>query len=200
MRGIYAIRHAKTGRVYIGKSNGVNARWRQHRHDLDRGRHINAGLQADWAKYGPDAFTFEVLEEVGAEVDLRDAEQRHFAAAPPDRRYNIAGVNPATPAGELPSDAVGEFFALLADIVSGRWQWEREHGPAALRTLRSMDERLSAVEMRALGEAAPSTGSVLFDLIMEKGADNAMLAHVGQSLERRIGRLEEHVFETDVEL
>jgi Straboviridae intron-associated endonuclease 1 len=47
VRGIYTIRHAKTGRVYVGKSNGVDVRWRQHRHDLDCGRHINAGLQAD---------------------------------------------------------------------------------------------------------------------------------------------------------
>lgn len=128
------------------------------------------------------------------------AQQRHFAAVPPDRPYNIAGVNPATPASGLPPDAVGEFFALLADIVSGRWEWERENGPEALLYRRALDERLTAMEMHAFGEAAPSTGSVLFDLIMEKGADNAMLAHIGQSLERRTGRLEEHVFETDVEL
>jgi hypothetical protein len=63
VRGIYAIRHAKTGGAYIGKSNSVEARWRQHRHDLDCGKHINAGLQADWARDGADAFTFEVLEE-----------------------------------------------------------------------------------------------------------------------------------------
>lgn len=191
--GVYAIRNAKTSRVYIGKSTDIPARWRQHRRDLARGKHINKELQEDWRQYGPDAFAFEVLEEAATWADLHNAEQRHYAATPPELRYNIAPVNPYLPGRGIPPEAAEEFFALMADITSGRFVWRYENGPDALQFLRSLDERLCNIEIHVFGVVAPTIGSVLFDFIMERGADSWMLARIARSLEQRIGRLEEQV-------
>lgn len=61
---VYSITHDPTGRLYIGASLNVAARWKQHRTLLEAGRHPNAGLQEAWAASGPDSFAFAVLEEV----------------------------------------------------------------------------------------------------------------------------------------
>jgi arsenate reductase len=132
------------------------------------------------------------LEVVASDADLHDAEQRHYAAAPADLRYNIAGVNTASPVRSLSADASMEFFAILADIVSGRWQWERENGPAMLHTLRSLDGRLCAAEMRVFGDASPTIGSVhplAIQVMREIGIGiSAAAGHSAKSLDELAGQ------------
>lgn len=48
--GIYEIRHAATGRLYIGSSKDIEARWRKHLSDLRLGRHVNSALQKDFQR------------------------------------------------------------------------------------------------------------------------------------------------------
>ncbi|TXD58873.1 hypothetical protein FUT88_13430 [Ralstonia sp. TCR112] len=62
--GIYVIRNVSNGKVYIGSSGDVTTRWRQHRSDLNCGRHHSISLQRAWAKYGCGAFQFELIEIV----------------------------------------------------------------------------------------------------------------------------------------
>lgn len=62
--GIYKITHCESGMAYIGQSNDISARFKQH---------IKRGLGADtptqnklypaMKKFGPEAFMFEILEE-----------------------------------------------------------------------------------------------------------------------------------------
>lgn len=93
--GIYAIKNATNGKTYVGQSLDILQRWRQHKHRLAEGSHLNAHLQAAWQLHGADAFVFEALrlcepDALGAE------EEKALAAIPPELRYNLgpAGDNP----------------------------------------------------------------------------------------------------------
>lgn len=76
-QGIYKIENKVNGKVYIGSSVDVQRRWQGHRSTLRGGYHANPHLQASWDKYGEDAFTFTVLEEVEG-CELLTTEQRHL--------------------------------------------------------------------------------------------------------------------------
>ena len=71
MKGIYKIECNKTGKCYVGSSNNLNKRLRQHKWALEGNRHANVKLQRAWDKYGGDCFLFTVMEEVlGSNEDL----------------------------------------------------------------------------------------------------------------------------------
>jgi len=87
--GIYCIRHdVDGGRVYIGSSVSLKARWKSHRTQLRQGKHHAAHLQRAWLKYGESAFVFEVLEYVPNVAELIIREQSWI---------DVAGaINPLT--------------------------------------------------------------------------------------------------------
>lgn len=61
--GIYAIRNAVNGKLYVGQSVNIEKRLRAHRDRLRGGVWSgNIHLVAAWRKYGEDAFRFEILE------------------------------------------------------------------------------------------------------------------------------------------
>jgi hypothetical protein len=61
--GVYAIRHAASGRACVGSSSNIGGRWRLHRSLLRRGVHHSPRLQRTWDKYGEAAFEWVVLEQ-----------------------------------------------------------------------------------------------------------------------------------------
>ena len=63
MHSIYRIVNAVDGRSYIGQTNNIKRRRKEHFVDLKAGVHHNPFLQNAYNKYGRSAFTFEVLEE-----------------------------------------------------------------------------------------------------------------------------------------
>lgn len=67
--GVYQIKNEKSGKVLFGSSTNLHGPLNRHRFMLSIGRHLNAALQEDWNRLGPDAFTFEVLEEVKPSQD-----------------------------------------------------------------------------------------------------------------------------------
>lgn len=73
--GIYRITRLETGRSYIGSSQNLRKRFYWHRKMLGEGRHHSQFLQRAWAKYGPDAFEFVVIETVERKEDLISREQ-----------------------------------------------------------------------------------------------------------------------------
>jgi group I intron endonuclease len=75
LSGIYEIRCIPTGKIYIGSSVNLPARWSRHRLTLRQGTHKNKYLQLAWSKYGHEAFEFSVLEFV-SEADLLSSEQK----------------------------------------------------------------------------------------------------------------------------
>lgn len=75
---IYQITCVETKKFYIGSTMNKHQRWARHRKELRAGTHVNKHLQAAWTKYGESAFTFTVLEEVGAPALLFAVEQRYL--------------------------------------------------------------------------------------------------------------------------
>ena len=50
-------------KFYIGSSNDIYRRWREHKKDLRDGCHDNEHLQNAWKKYGENNFEFKIIEE-----------------------------------------------------------------------------------------------------------------------------------------
>ena len=74
--GVYMIKCLINGKVYIGKSNDVKRRWREHKSRLKRNNHENEKLQYDWNEYGEDNFEFKLIEnydneEFGIELEKK---------------------------------------------------------------------------------------------------------------------------------
>ena len=67
--GLYAVRCAATGEVWVGTSRQIGQQENKVWFSLRSGGHPNRRMQAAWAAHGADAFSFEVLEEVdGSEM------------------------------------------------------------------------------------------------------------------------------------
>ena len=62
--GIFRIKNTRTGKILLGSSTNLHGPLNKHRFILSIGRHDNAALQNDWNQFGPDAFSFEILEIV----------------------------------------------------------------------------------------------------------------------------------------
>ena len=60
--GIYIIKSVVNGKFYIGSSNNVHRRWRDHRAMLRKDAHYNAKMQNHFNKYGKDCFSFKIVE------------------------------------------------------------------------------------------------------------------------------------------
>lgn len=72
--GVYQITNTTDGKIYVGKSNDVKNRWRNHRYQLKKGIHPNAHLQAAYRLDGADAFIYSILEECERSViEAREA-------------------------------------------------------------------------------------------------------------------------------
>ena len=90
--GVYSIRCKKNGRIYIGESKNIEARWCQHKLDLRYQRHCNKLLQQDYNKYGYDGFVWSVLGEYKKEKERKAAELNYIhALGSAEHGYNIVG-------------------------------------------------------------------------------------------------------------
>lgn len=74
MQGIYKIENIINGKVYIGQSTNIEARWQHHIIYLNENIHRNPHLQNAWNKYGSKHFNFSVIEECEYDV-MSDREQ-----------------------------------------------------------------------------------------------------------------------------
>lgn len=104
--GIYAIRHVASGKVYVGSSVNMTARWSEHRSKLRRGKHHSPRLQHAWDKYGEASFEF-VVRELISDKDARIARETELIASlgacDKARGYNIL-PQAASPAGRVLSE------------------------------------------------------------------------------------------------
>ena len=67
--GVYLIKNIANGRVFLGSSLNLEGPLNSHRFKLMSGRHPNEALQKDWNEFGPDKFTFEILEVIKVKDD-----------------------------------------------------------------------------------------------------------------------------------
>lgn len=103
---VYAIRCVKNGKVYIGRTQNLERRMREHMGDLQNKRKRSrtgngygpSDFQKDFDQYGESAFEVYVLEEDVPPDTVRDREAAWIAdyqAANPQYGYNILGEKPA---------------------------------------------------------------------------------------------------------
>lgn len=130
--GVYQIRNTKTGKVYIGSSNNIGRRWREHLSELRAGAHFNDRLQRDWGQFGEGAFRMEVVEECNepALIHKERATIRRRKAHRPEHGYNSSDQ----------PDRVGAKLTE-ADVVEMR-RLRRETG----LTYREIGERFGVTE------------------------------------------------------
>ena len=73
--GIYQIRNAVNGKVYVGSSVNLINRRAEHFRQLRKNIHHNIKLQYSYNKHGEPSFVFEVVEFVDKPEDLISREQ-----------------------------------------------------------------------------------------------------------------------------
>lgn len=61
--GVYKITNTKNGKFYIGSSENVERRWKQHTKDLMKGYHHCNKFQEDFVNYDLEDYTYEIIEE-----------------------------------------------------------------------------------------------------------------------------------------
>jgi hypothetical protein len=62
--GVYRVHNTVADRSLVGSSRDLPAILNRNRLQLQTGGHQNRALQHDWNTLGPDAFAFEVLDEL----------------------------------------------------------------------------------------------------------------------------------------
>ncbi len=93
--GCYAIVCVPNGKRYIGATEKFYNRCYQHGYRLDVGTHTNKRLQADWKKYGRNAFRFEILERNGEPARMEDEGWliAQYDSASVEKGYNLSSYN-----------------------------------------------------------------------------------------------------------
>lgn len=97
--GVFRLYNKLTGKSFVGRSVDLPAILNRHRAQLRMGVHASRELQQDWNDLGPDAFDFEILDELppperpGADPteDLKVLEQLWLDRLSPygERGYNV---------------------------------------------------------------------------------------------------------------
>lgn len=78
--GVYKITNRAGGKIFVAGSMNIPAKFNSIRFQLNFKCHRVAELQADWNRFGPDAFSFETLETIKAD-SLPPEEWRKAVAA-----------------------------------------------------------------------------------------------------------------------
>jgi group I intron endonuclease len=88
--GVYAIFNRVSEKMYIGSSINMAKRWTKHRHELRKGTHHCQPLLRAIAKYGLNAFSFDVIEHVSNPDKLIEREQQWINLFNPE--YNTCKI------------------------------------------------------------------------------------------------------------
>lgn len=78
-KGIYKITNKINQKVYIGKSNNIENRWKYHQTRYLQEKEYNKPLYRAFRKYGINNFSFEILEEIDNNIyDIISNEREIF--------------------------------------------------------------------------------------------------------------------------
>ena len=93
--GVYKIINKINKKFYVGSTStiGFEKRWKKHILDLNKNIHHSFYLQKSWNKYGPDNFSFEIIEECISEKCIIK-EQYYLDFLKPE--YNICKMAGST--------------------------------------------------------------------------------------------------------
>lgn len=99
--GIYSIRNIVNHKQYIGSSNNIFKRIREHRQGLRKGDGINNHFQNAYNKYGENSFEYNIIEKCKEEIKLV-REQYYLTLLKPEYNgsYNVM-ANTGQPRSEV---------------------------------------------------------------------------------------------------
>lgn len=175
-------------RRYYGSAVDIQARWRAHRDDLTRGRHVNKKLQNCWNKYGETSFTWTVVEEC-SKNNLLIVEQKYLDQnfAEPKQCLNIARYAGAPMRGRTVTEETRRKIsaATKGKVLSEETKRKmrkpkaRGHGEAvsaALTGVKHSPERRAKAQTaqksrRVIGEDTATGTVVRFDSLMAARRD-----------------------------
>lgn len=89
--GVYTITCTPTGVQYVGSAVRFSRRFRQHKSDLNLGRHRSTYMQRAWEKYGSDAFVFAVALVCDPQLAVYFEQRAIDALAPKFNTARVAG-------------------------------------------------------------------------------------------------------------
>lgn len=91
--GIYKIINIINNKIYIGSSNNIYIRWKEHINELNNKNHHSIHLQRAWNKYKQENFNFIIIEKLNNEDLQFEREQYWLDKYEPYKRnigYNIS--------------------------------------------------------------------------------------------------------------
>jgi group I intron endonuclease len=97
--GVYKIVNIIDGKVYVGGTSNLYNRKYGHWGALRRGEHHSDRLQKAYNIYGKSAFSFEVIQTLGLESDIKKVEQKYideYKSYDSCYGYNIAPLSDST--------------------------------------------------------------------------------------------------------
>lgn len=91
--GIYCIKNIINNKRYVGSSNDIKHRWKEHKFLLNNKNHHSIRLQNSWNKHGEKNFIFEIIELLEDQKNLLSKEQYFldfFSSYEPEKGYNVS--------------------------------------------------------------------------------------------------------------
>jgi group I intron endonuclease len=89
---VYTITCLSNEKVYFGRSQEVEKRWRSHKNMFRKSQHNNTLMQDDWNQFGEDSFLFEVVYTTEIIEDAISVEQMYIDSSDYDS-YNISDAS-----------------------------------------------------------------------------------------------------------
>lgn len=88
---VYSITCLNNGKVYFGRSQEIEKRWRSHKNMFRKSEHNNTKMQNDWNEYGEESFLFEIIYTTN---DLNDAImiEQQYIDSDIFNKYNISNA------------------------------------------------------------------------------------------------------------
>ena len=94
MQYIYLLKNNKTNRIYVGRTEYPDIRYRQHIAALKAKRHTNELMQQDFDLYGIDSFSFEIIDQAENFVRTGREKEWMFKLKTYDKRFGYNYKDP----------------------------------------------------------------------------------------------------------
>lgn len=100
--GVFQIRNKINGKIFIGSSTNLTAKWNSQQFQLNMGSHPNRELQEDWKKFGKENFVYEILDEIkpsdekNAAIDQEEAKALEELLIEKHQPFGEKGYNKKT--------------------------------------------------------------------------------------------------------
>jgi group I intron endonuclease len=178
------------GKIYIGSTNLLWNRHRQHLQKLKNNKHKNKHLQNSFNKYGKDNFKFIVVEIVNTTVieEIRVIEQEHLdnALSNWDWYYNLAKKVTKTH-----GYAKNQEEANRKNSESKKRYYQSEEGQRLIKRLAEDKEGKTYEEIYGEERAAEIKKKIREDKLIamnqEHVKENLRQMHTGKTFEDRFG-------------